>query len=72
MNGFEFGGRVVAEGTRETINLDVSTLANATPMNLRCMWCTAGRDLCCSSPALSTAMKSRASKSSDGCWPMTR
>lgn len=34
MNGFEFGGRTVAAGTRETVNLDVSTLANATPMNL--------------------------------------
>jgi uncharacterized protein len=34
MSGFEIGGRVVAEGMRETVNLDVSTLANATPMNL--------------------------------------
>ena len=34
MTGFEIGGRVVAAGTRETVNLDVSTLANATPMNL--------------------------------------
>jgi len=34
MTGFEFGGRVVAAGTRETIHLDVSTLANATPPTL--------------------------------------
>ncbi|MBL8791196.1 MAG: succinylglutamate desuccinylase/aspartoacylase family protein [Rhizobiales bacterium] len=34
MSGFEIGGRIVAEGTRETVSLDVSTLANATPMNL--------------------------------------
>lgn len=34
MSGFEYGGRVVAPGTRETINLEVSTLANATPMTL--------------------------------------
>jgi uncharacterized protein len=34
MSGFEFGGTTVAAGTRQTVNLDVSTLANATPMNL--------------------------------------
>jgi uncharacterized protein len=30
----EFGGRSFTPGARETINLEVSTLANATPMNL--------------------------------------
>jgi uncharacterized protein len=34
MNGFEIGDRVVEPGTRETVNLEVSTLANATRMNL--------------------------------------
>ena len=34
MSGFEIGARVVAAGTRETVNLEVSTLANAMPMTL--------------------------------------
>ncbi len=34
MGGFEIGDRIVAQGTRETVNLGVSTLANASPMNL--------------------------------------
>lgn len=34
MDGFEIGDRVVAAGTRETVNLGVSTLANASPMSL--------------------------------------
>jgi predicted deacylase len=34
MSGFELGGKVIAAGARETVNLEVSTLANATPMNL--------------------------------------
>jgi uncharacterized protein len=34
MSSFEFGGRHVAEGTRETIELEVSVLANNTRMNL--------------------------------------
>jgi uncharacterized protein len=34
MSGFDIGERRVAAGTRETVNLEVSTLANATPMNL--------------------------------------
>jgi predicted deacylase len=34
MSGFEIGERVVAAGTRATVNLEVSTLANATPMTL--------------------------------------
>jgi predicted deacylase len=32
--GFEMGGQTVAPGTRQTINLEVSTLANAMPMTL--------------------------------------
>lgn len=32
--GFEIGGRMLAPGSRETVNLEVSTLANATRMNL--------------------------------------
>lgn len=34
MKAFEIGGRLIAPGTRETVNLEVSTLANATQMNL--------------------------------------
>jgi uncharacterized protein len=34
MSGFAIGGVTVAAGTRETVNLEVSTLANATRMNL--------------------------------------
>ena len=34
MADIEFGGRSVAPGTRETVNLEVSTLANAAPMTL--------------------------------------
>jgi uncharacterized protein len=34
MSGFHIGGVSVPAGTRETINLEVSTLANATRMNL--------------------------------------
>ncbi len=34
MTPFEIGGQFVAPGTRETINLEVSTLANASRMNL--------------------------------------
>jgi predicted deacylase len=34
MSGFEIGGITVQPGTRETVNLEVSTLANATRMNL--------------------------------------
>jgi uncharacterized protein len=34
MTAFEFGGRNIAVGTRETVNLEVSTLANAAPMTL--------------------------------------
>lgn len=34
MSAFEIGGVTVASGTRETVNLEVSTLANATRMNL--------------------------------------
>ncbi len=34
MTAFEFGGRAIAAGARETVNLEVSTLANAAPMTL--------------------------------------
>ena len=34
MSSFEIGGASVARGSRETVNLEVSTLANATRMNL--------------------------------------
>ncbi len=34
MSAFEFGGKLVAAGTRETIELEVSVLANNTRMNL--------------------------------------
>jgi uncharacterized protein len=34
MTAFEFGGRSIAVGARETVNLEVSTLANAAPMTL--------------------------------------
>ncbi len=34
MNAFEFGGRQIASGARETIELEVSVLANSTRMNL--------------------------------------
>jgi predicted deacylase len=34
MSGFAFGGGVVASGTRETIELEVSVLANSTRLNL--------------------------------------
>lgn len=34
MNPFEFGGRQITAGTRETIELEVSVLANSTRMNL--------------------------------------
>jgi uncharacterized protein len=34
MTAFEFGGRMIAAGARETVNLEVSTLANAAPMTL--------------------------------------
>jgi uncharacterized protein len=34
MSDFDFGGRTIAAGTRATIELEVSTLANSTRMNL--------------------------------------
>jgi predicted deacylase len=34
MTSFALGGRNITGGTRETVNLEVSTLANAAPMNL--------------------------------------
>ncbi|MFO1034232.1 MAG: succinylglutamate desuccinylase/aspartoacylase family protein [Hyphomicrobiales bacterium] len=34
MSSFEIGGHAIAPGVRQTVNLEVSTLANATPMNL--------------------------------------